>query len=104
MLGHACEGCGRFHTPCCPECPCVNAEDDSPQSLLDHVDAVSIIANAMDSALYEHRGTIMADRRYHCLCGWTSEQSNLHALARPDVRVHLVAHQLLAVRKVSIDG
>lgn len=104
MLTHTCEGCGREHTPCCSECSCVNAQDDTVESLLDTVDIVATLANAMDGALYQHRGAIMADRRYHCLCGWVSEQANAHDLARADVRVHLVAQQLLAVHEVSSNG
>lgn len=55
---------------------------------------VALGSEAWPAVLRAHRGSVLMDRRYHCVCGWVSEQMDSRTapvLGQADVRAHLCA-------------
>lgn len=71
-------------------------DDDEHYSLW-----AEILTDAMDDALKAHRGLQMMDQRYHCLCGWVSEQDRASILGRADIRQHLVGATWTAIHEAA---
>lgn len=69
---------------------------------MDELDeGLEVLAAGIRAGLWAHRGSILMDRRYHCVCGWISDaqadsRTDPH-LGLADVRDHIGAGVLVGL-------